>query len=459
MINRLLQSALLLVWLLATAASAQERLPDNLSEFYSYGDNYYLEVATLPGGGAPGAALGKGRAVVSFRLSYDLLTFRKTPQAYQKGSVYMATPTIYMEAVGSDGVIVARGSWSDTARVQDYAATNSKTDFICGSVELPLRSGMYVVKYSFDDGTPGNGFTQSTQPFKMDDFNSPSPAIGIPIFLKGIAGDTLIPAAVDGSAMFGRRFRAFIPLASNAPPKELRYELATPARKDGEPAKVLRTGRGTLLGSMWVGKPIPAGKDLLFPISHDVADSSHAYGGLVDFASDDLGVGEYILVLTYDAGFNSVTDSVRLRLRWVDMPFSLARAEYAIKVLYPIASDDAIDDMLSGDKQAQRAAVDKFWEGRDPTPGSKFNEAMNEYYKRADYAFFNFKSIGQNDGAFTDRGKIYLLNGPPSEVTREMQPNASPREIWIYRNAVKQRFTFVDKSGGGEYRLVEYNDL
>lgn len=436
------------------AASGQGRLPDNLGEFYSYGDNYFLEVATLPGGAA-----GKGRAVVSFRLSYDLLTFRKAMQAYQKGGVYIATPTLYMEAVGTDGVIVARGSWHDTARVNDYAATNSKSEFLCGSLELPLRSGMYVIKYSFDDGTPGSGFTQVTQPFKMDDFNSPSPAIGIPIFLRSISGDSLHAAAIDGSAMYGRPLRAFIPLASSAAPKELRYELLTIARKEGESPRILRTGKGVLLGSVMVEKPVPVGNDLYFPLRRNSGDSAHYYAGLIEFATDDIGVGEYMMVINYDAGFNSATDSVRFRVRWVDMPFSLARTDYAIRALYPVASDDQIDDMLSGDKPQQRIAIDKFWEKQDPTPSSKFNEAMLEYYKRVDYAFFNFKSIGQNDGTFTDRGKIYILYGPPTEVTREMQPDSSPREVWTYRNTVNRRFIFADKSGEGEYKLVEYNDL
>jgi hypothetical protein len=84
---------------------------------------------------------------------------------------------------------------------------------------------------------------------------------------------------------------------------------------------------------------------------------------------------------------------------------------------------------------------------------------MYEYYKRVDYAYFNFKSITQTDGTFTDRGKIYILHGPPTEVNRELQPDASPREVWIYRNQVNRQFTFVDEARSGEYRLVEYNDL
>src|SRR5205814_253326 len=114
----------------------QHQLPGSLGEFYSYGDNYFFEVTTLPG-----KTPTKGRAIVSFRFTYDLLTFRKAAQAYQKGSLYVATVSLYVEATGSDGVIADRAIWRDTARVQDYALTNSKSTFLPGTVELSLRPG------------------------------------------------------------------------------------------------------------------------------------------------------------------------------------------------------------------------------------------------------------------------------------------------------------------------------
>lgn len=456
MVSRVPYLLFLLLPVMVVSAVGQERLPDNLGEFYSYGDNYFLEVTTLPGTNP-----AKGRAVVTFRFSYDLLNFRKTAQAYQKGSVYIATPTLYVEAVATDGVIVDRGVWRDTARVQDYRQTNSKSDFLSGTVELALRPGLYVLKYTFDDETPGSGFTQSTQAFRMDDFHGPSPAIGVPIFLQNIAGDTLVPMSIDGAASFGRRFRVYIPIASADPPKQLRYEVLNPPKKgaEGKGPQVIMTGNATILGKGTLGSAIPAGNNLYYLIDRNLADSSHAYGALIDAPSDELSIGDYILTLSYEAGFNSITDSIRFKLRWVDMPFSLARMEYAIKVLYPIATDETIDRMLGGSREKQVQAIEKFWGERDPTPGTKFNEAMYEYYKRVDYSYFNFKSITQTDGTFTDRGKIYILHGPPTEVNRELQPDSSPREVWIYRNQVNRRFTFVDEARSGEYRLVEYNDL
>src|SRR2546428_13676559 len=80
-----------------------------------------------------------------------------------------------------------------------------------------------------------------------------------------------------------------------------------------------------------------------------------AFGATIDARIDDLDVGDYILLLTYDAGFNSVTDSVRFKLQWADQPIALYRPAYAIRALYPIATDETIDSLLSGnlDRQAE----------------------------------------------------------------------------------------------------------
>ncbi len=449
-----LLSVLLVVVLVSLPAFGQKGR-QGLGDFYSFGDNYFLEVTTHPG-----IVPTKGRAVVGFRLTYDLLSFRRASQPYRREGMYVATPTLYMEAIGSDGVIVDRATWRDTARVGDYEKTNSKKDFLCGSVELALRPGLYTLKYTFDNGVPGSGFTQSTGAFKMDDFYSPSPAIGVPVFLKRVIGDTLVTASVDGAALFGEPLRLYVPLSSEEDGRSLYFELQSAAKEKG--GGTLRTGYGRLLGRATLGTAVASGNDLIFKMRRAIGDSSvpvRSQGALLESSTEDLPVGDYLLLLTYEAGNNSVTDSIRFKLRWVDMPLSLTRPEYAIRALYPIASDETIDRMLSQAREQQRPALIRFWEERDPTPGTAFNEAMNEYYKRVDYSFFNFKTIGQSDGAFTDRGKIYILYGPPSEVVRALQPEGPPREVWVYNNRVGRKFIFVDESRDGAYRLVEYNDL
>ena len=83
---------------------------------------------------------------------------------------------------------------------------------------------------------------------------------------------------------------------------------------------------------------------------------------------------------------------------------------------------------------------------------------MAEYYTRVDYSFFNFRSLDQNDGTFTDRGKIYILNGPPTELQRDLR-GETPKEVLIYKNRVSKEFIFTDKTTKGNFKLIGVVDL
>lgn len=445
---------ILLILATVITAAAQGRPPQTLDDFSAFGDNYFLEVTAIPG-----SSPMKGRAIVSFRLSYDLLNFRKEGSRFDDKAVYVSTPSLFVEAAGSDGVIAARDIWRDTVRTTDYIATNSRKVFVTGSLELALRPDIYTIRYTFTDGGPESGFTETAPPLHMDDFNSPSPAIGTPLFLRTLEENVGTAAAVDGNALFGLPLRAYVPLASPSEPRSLTYQiLATPKTKE-EPLRLVESGSARIIEQTTLGTAISSGNDLMFPIRRDSTVPRNCYGALLEAPIDTLDVGDYMLVLTYQSGLNSVTDTVAFKLRWVDMPISLMRAEYAIKALYPIATEETIDDLLSGGSEKKLAALNSFWRSQDPTPGTKYNEKMAEYYRRVDYAYFTFKSVEQRDGAFTDRGKIYILFGPPTDTERVMGPDGPPREIWEYHNRVNRKFIFADQSASGAYRLVEYHDL
>ena len=57
--------------------------------------------------------------------------------------------------------------------------------------------------------------------------------------------------------------------------------------------------------------------------------------------------------------------------------------------------------------------IENFWERRNPNPGSPENEFKEEYYRRIAYANEHYASGIQ--GWRTDRGRIYIMYGPPDE--------------------------------------------
>ena len=78
-------------------------------------------------------------------------------------------------------------------------------------------------------------------------------------------------------------------------------------------------------------------------------------------------------------------------------------------------------ESLTTDEERQQF-IGQFWLRRDPTPGTPANEVKEEHYRRIAYAGERFVSPTKS-GWVTDRGRIYIVNGPPDEI--ESHP-------WIY---------------------------
>ncbi|MGD0300512.1 MAG: GWxTD domain-containing protein [Bryobacteraceae bacterium] len=124
---------------------------------------------------------------------------------------------------------------------------------------------------------------------------------------------------------------------------------------------------------------------------------------------------------------------------------------------------------LSNDDERE-SFIEQFWLRRDPTPDTQENEFKEEHYRRIAYANEHFAS--GIPGWKTDRGRTYIVYGPPDEIdshpsggTYQLpqdqgggQSQAFPFETWRYRyierigtNAV---FEFVDTTMSGEYHIT-----
>jgi GWxTD domain-containing protein len=114
--------------------------------------------------------------------------------------------------------------------------------------------------------------------------------------------------------------------------------------------------------------------------------------------------------------------------------------------------------------------IEQFWLRRDPTPDTVENEFKEEHYRRIQYANDHFAS--GIPGWKADRGRIYIVFGPPDERdehpsggTYERPPEEGggetttyPFEDWRYRyiegigNDVN--IEFVDPTMTGEYHMT-----
>src|SRR5215468_8927683 len=117
--------------------------------------------------------------------------------------------------------------------------------------------------------------------------------------------------------------------------------------------------------------------------------------------------------------------------------------------------EDVKDIILPEEREAFRkltndaerdSFIETFWDYRNPHPESSVNEYKEEHYRRI--AFANERFAAGIPGSKTDRGRIYIIHGPPDSI--ESHPAGGPYvrsaeegggqtitfpfEIWHYRN-------------------------
>jgi GWxTD domain-containing protein len=133
------------------------------------------------------------------------------------------------------------------------------------------------------------------------------------------------------------------------------------------------------------------------------------------------------------------------------------------------------DEELSAFKKLQNNAerdtfIEGFWQRRDPTPDTAENEYKEEHYRRIAYA--NEHYAAGMPGWRTDRGRIYIMYGPPTSTESHPmggpyqrsaeegggQTETFPFEVWRYRylEGIGQEIEieFVDDCGCGAYQMT-----
>ena len=140
------------------------------------------------------------------------------------------------------------------------------------------------------------------------------------------------------------------------------------------------------------------------------------------------------------------------------------------EVPYIIMEDErATFKKLTTDEEKEQF-IEQFWERRNPNPGTPENEFKEEYYRRIAYTNEHYAS--GIPGWKTDRGRIYIMYGPPDEIDAHPsggqynrpieegggQTSTYPFETWRYRyidgignNVILE---FVDPSMTGEYHMT-----
>ncbi len=110
------------------------------------------------------------------------------------------------------------------------------------------------------------------------------------------------------------------------------------------------------------------------------------------------------------------------------------------------------------DAESRKEFIADFWLKRDPDPDTPDNEYKKEFEARVEYVNKRFNKEG-GPGYNTDRGRVFLLMGPPDKMEEfPPEPGSSVRGFVIWWSYYDDRLAveFMDESGTGKYRINRY---
>ena len=137
----------------------------------------------------------------------------------------------------------------------------------------------------------------------------------------------------------------------------------------------------------------------------------------------------------------------------IERKLSPAHSDFLSKVGYIITREER-KIFLELPETGKDGFIEEFWKRRDPDPETELNEYRMEYEDRVAKAGSLFRGEGR-PGWLTDRGRIYILFGPPSErLTYPMDSAGFCREVWYYGSFP---VIFVDDHCAGSFFLTAIN--
>ncbi len=449
-----MKKILLVILIFASISSAQIPI---FRPFFSttereFGKLFFFEVINLIS-----EDTSKSRVDINFRVANALLSFIKNPLS---SPTYTASFTVSVEILGKDEKSIARKIFRSFRGTNKYEETTSKDYYTQGNLRFDLSPGNYRVILIFEDENSNRTFKRermiNLKRLKPNSFEMSDLVI---IQDREERGDTVIltPTNIGNRVNFGKGFTAYIQFSDK--PSEVEYTLTylPEFRKKEVIINGTINAEEIKNDKQFIFRENPG--DTIFTYLLVPSSAQNYYSLLIPVKGDQLDLGEYELSLSVkfkDSLNNQIlkTFTKRFTVEWIDMPFSLQNLDYAIEILEYIATPDEMAKLRFGTPQARLQKFKEFWSKRDPTPNTIYNELMAEYYRRVDYAYSNFTTMRDRDGARTDRGRIYILYGEPTKTERKYTPGRPTEEIWYY-DTIGRKFVFTEQYGSFKLTSVE----
>jgi len=376
------------------------------------------------------------------RLEIYYQVFNFGLQFQKDGAEYEANYVFTVIINDNNGRQIVAQEQDRKVRTDDYGKTTSRFDYRTSQMNFALPPGTYKIICSLKDEN-SHSVSNRDFPVKLRNFRNALPSSSDVLFALDIE------TAGDDTSIFRKGDVAVIPI---------------PSRYYGEDDSArLRYYFEVYPGSLNLGEvkvEAVVRSDVRGTLSRDT--SRITLGGAAirqvrDLSLDQFPPGDYELHVKLLGQRNRLLDerNESFSLQWTQEGLLRHDFRTALEQLKYIAPASEIKKMQNLETYEERlAAFNAFWAGRDPTLGTKENETKREFYRRVTYANRQFQHLRQ-PGWRTDRGRIYIQHGDPDQIDDvPMSPNYPPYQVWhYYRQGAYRRFTFVDESEDGDYRL------
>jgi GWxTD domain-containing protein len=406
------------------------RAEDDLVNFESFDRSMHADTAVVD---------------ILYRFRHDFFVFER-----QAGSpLFSGTGEVSIEILDSAGNSVSRHIQSTTMTAQDNAISSLRKKYYQGMATFQLPRGHYTALCEVTDKVSAHKQSDRRLPIMMPHSRVAASSL---LLAKSFDSTTGVVACnLGGDAYFNSPLYVVVELSALSAPSSVTYSLTRSTFEQEEH----RTVQGDTTVPLLVIPHVQLlpGLDSNTMIVYRFAPHEHSSVGILTLPGERLAQGRYEFHLRLDAKDTSTIRS-RFALRWIDMPQSLHDLDFATMAMKYITTDEEYDKLSSGREASRIQAFEDFWKKRDPTPTTAYNEQLAEYFRRVDYAYTNFRTLRDENGITTDRGKIYILYGAPSATDRQLSPDNAPREVWRYTQ-LKKVFTFEDSSRQGNYKLIQ----
>ena len=381
----------------------------------------------------------RSRVDIYVKVPFTNLGFNASPQGFV--ARYRIDADISeIEDDGTLGNKLESPVWDRTVRVPNHAETTQNDRFDLTTHSLMLAPGDYLVELSLQDESSGDAFVREL-PIHVRDFNR---AVGI--------SDLLVLEDYDAER------NVILPSVSNRlGADQLGFSLMYEVYLDRPQS--IRISRQVFQTASTISDDAEATPPVTNEMLYVDGDMTHVESSrsqhIVTIPIANFQLGQYVVrVVVEDAAGNRLDEAEeRFTVDWKGLAEHIEDIDAAISQLVYIAKPKEMRHIREGRSVGEQLSrfLD-FWKRRDPTPATRRNERMEEYYYRVAHANERFGTLV--DGWKTDRGHVVVMFGEPDYV--ESHPynfNVEPYEIWYYYR-IGKRFIFVDRTGLGDYEIL-----